>query len=486
MSNSNFIRKEVIIKFIGVVLLFNAVFLLIAATISFINTETSSLPLLFSGLICVIFGLVPFIFVEDQDDISFSEGLVIVVSSWLITCLIGMLPYLMWGGEFSLINAWFESVSGFTTTGSSILNDIEHLPKGLLFWRSSTHWIGGVGVIMFVLLILPHATSSRLTLLNAEMSELSKYNFRYKARKIIRILAIVYVGLTLAQSLALYVSGMTLFDAINHSFATIATGGFSTKNMSIAYFDNVLIESIIILFMILAGIHFGLLYRTFTFQKDNIFTSSTVRSFVLILTLGVILVSAKLYLTGTYDFWNSIRYGAFQVVSLGSTTGFANADSAHWPAFTQIILIYFTIQCAMVGSTSGGLKFDRVLLFFHSLKKQLILLQHPRAVIVVKLNSRNISDNLEALTLVFIILYLFTLFITTLVLAFFDVDLFTAFTASVATIGNVVPGFGDVSSLANFSAIPGPGKLMLTINMLLGRLEMFNIIALLMLRKSNT
>ncbi|MBE0663427.1 MAG: TrkH family potassium uptake protein [Bacteroidales bacterium] len=478
-------RPEIIIKFNGYVLLFNAVFLLLAASISFFNTETSALPLLFSGLICIIFGLFPFIFVEDQDDITFQEGLVIVASSWLITCLIGMLPYVMWGGEFSLINAWFESVSGFTTTGSSILNDIERLPGGLLFWRSSTHWIGGVGVIMFVLLILPHAASSRLTLLNAEMSELSKYNFRYKARKIIRILAIVYVGLTLAETLALFASGMTLFDAINHSFATIATGGFSTKNLSIAHFDNLGIEYILIFFMVLSGLHFGLLYRTFTFQKENIFTSATVRNFVFILFLGVILVSAKLYITGVYDFWNSIRYGAFQVVSLGTTTGFANADSAHWPAFTHIILIYFTIQCAMVGSTSGGLKFDRVLLFFKSLKKQLILLQHPKAVVVVKLNSRNISDNLEALTLVFIILYLFTLFMTTLVLTFFDVDLYTAFTASVATIGNVGPGFGEVSSLANYSTIPGIGKFMLSINMILGRLEIFNIIALLMIRKSS-
>ena len=485
MKQNTLIRVEVIIKFIGFVLLFNAVFLLIASSISFYHKETSMLPLLFSGLICIIFGFFPLIFVEQQDDISFSEGLLIVVSGWFIACLIGMLPYLMWGGEFSLINAWFESVSGFTTTGSSILNDIESLPYGLLFWRSSTHWIGGVGVIMFVLLILPQATSSRLTLLNAEMSELSKYNFKYQARKIIRILIIVYVGLTLVQSLILTYAGMGLFDAINHSFATIATGGFSTKNLSVASFDSPVIETIIIFFMILSGIHFGLLYRTFTFQKENIFRSSTVRAFILILFSGVILVSAKLYFSDVYGIWDSIRYGAFQVISLGTTTGFATADSAHWPAFTHIILIYFTIQCAMVGSTSGGLKFDRVLLFFKSLKKQLILLQHPRAVVTVKINNRHISENLELLTLVFIILYLFTLFITTMVLTFFNIDLYTAFSASIATIGNVGPGFGDVSSLSNYSSIPAPGKFMLTINMILGRLEIFNIIALIMIRKSS-
>ena len=478
-------RKEVVIKFIGYVLLFNAVFLFIASAISIFNNESSTIPLLFSGLICVIFGFFPFIFVEDHNEISFSEGLAIVVGGWLITCLIGMLPYIMWGGEFTLINAWFESVSGFSTTGSSILNNIEALPKGLLFWRSATHWIGGVGVIMFVLLILPHATSTRLTLLNAEMSELSKYNFRYKARKIVHVLVIVYVGLTLVQTILLVFAGMNVFDAVNHSFATIATGGFSTKNTSVAFFDSALIDGIIMFFMVLSGIHFGLLYGTFTLKRENIFVSPVVKAFLIVLLAGVVLVSGKLYISETYGFWNSIRYGAFQVISLGTTTGFATADSAPWPAFTHIILIYFTIQCAMVGSTSGGLKFDRIYLFFKSLKRQLKLLQHPKAIIALKINRRVVSEHLETLTLVFIVLYFLTLFITTIGLTALDVDLYTAFSASIATIGNVGPGFGEVSSLSNFASIPSAGKFLLTLNMLLGRLEIFNIIALLMIKKGN-
>ncbi len=478
-------RKEVVIKFIGYVLLFNAVFLFIASAISIFNNESSTIPFLFSGLICVIFGFFPFIFVEDHNEISFSEGLAIVVGGWLITCLIGMLPYIMWGGEFTLINAWFESVSGFTTTGSSILNNIEALPKGLLFWRSATHWIGGVGVIMFVLLILPHATSTRLTLLNAEMSELSKYNFRYKARKIVHVLVIVYVGLTLVQTILLVFAGMNVFDAVNHSFATIATGGFSTKNTSVAFFDSALIDGIIMFFMVLSGIHFGLLYGTFTLKRENIFVSPVVKAFLIVLLAGVVLVSGKLYISETYGFWNSIRYGAFQVISLGTTTGFATADSAPWPAFTHIILIYFTIQCAMVGSTSGGLKFDRIYLFFKSLKRQLKLLQHPKAIIALKINRRVVSEHLETLTLVFIVLYFLTLFITTIGLTALDVDLYTAFSASIATIGNVGPGFGEVSSLSNFASIPSAGKFLLTLNMLLGRLEIFNIIALLMIKKGN-
>jgi trk system potassium uptake protein TrkH len=237
--------------------------------------------------------------------------------------------------------------------------------------------------------------------------------------------------------------------------------------------------------MVLSGIHFGLLYGTFTLKSDNIFRSPVVRAFILVLFVGVLLVSGKLYTTGTYSLWKSLQYGAFQVISLGTTTGFATADSANWPAFTHIILIYFTIQCAMVGSTSGGLKFDRVYLFFSSLRKQLTLLQHPKAIVVVRFNKRTISEHVETLTLVFLVLYIFTLFITTLILTFLDVDLYTAFSASIATIGNVGPGFGEVSSLSNYSGLPDLGKFVLTLNMILGRLEIFNIIALLMVRKGH-
>ncbi len=315
------------------------------------------------------------------------------------------------------------------------------------------------------------------------MSELSKLNFRFKARKIIHVLIIVYVGLTLVQTILLTISGMSLFDAVNHSFATIATGGFSTKNLSVASFDSATIDIIIMVFMVLSGLHFGLLYGTLTLKSENIFKSPVVRAFITILLIGVVLVSSKLYFSGIYGFWDSIRFGAFQVISLGSTTGFATADSAHWPAFTHIILIYFTIQCAMVGSTSGGLKFDRIYLFFKSLQKQLTLIRHPRAIVVVRINNRPISEHLESLTLVFVVLYIFTLFATTLILTMLNVDLYTSFTASIATIGNVGPGFGEVSSLANFSGIPDIGKFVLSINMLLGRLEIFNIIALVMYRK---
>ncbi|MDA3866357.1 MAG: TrkH family potassium uptake protein [Salinivirgaceae bacterium] len=476
-------QKEIIIKHLGVVLLLNGVFLFISFLISLLYNETSIIPLLYSAILCGILGVFPMIFVEQTEHINFSEGLTIVVFGWIITCLVGMLPYIMWGGEFTIINAWFESVSGFTTTGSTILNDIESLPKGLLFWRSSTHWIGGIGVILFVLLILPQSKGQRVTIYNTEISNLSKMNFRFKARKIVQILAIVYITLTVSETLILMSFGISFFDAINHSFATIATGGFSTKNLSIAAFNNTGVEIVIMIFMVLSGIHFGLLYSTILFRKENIFKSSLVRAFILVMATGILLITLKLVLSENYTFWQALRYASFQVISLGTTTGFATTDTASWPIFTQVVLLYFTIQCAMTGSTSGGLKFDRIFIFFKLLGKQINLLKHPNGVFVAKIGGKKIDGKLEQQTLVFIVLYITTFFTTTILLTAFDIDGMTAFSASVATIGNVGPGFEGVSSLGNYAELPSMAKFILTINMLLGRLEIFNILALIMIKK---
>ncbi len=475
-------RLEIVLRYVGLALIFNAVFLFFSFIISLILSEPTSILFLYSTLIALIFGLLPLVYVRRTNYLTILEGVTIVVFGWLSTCLVGALPYILWGGEFNLVNAWFESVSGFTTTGSTILTDIETLPRSLIFWRSSTHWIGGVGIIFFTLLILPKANTSNLTLLNAEMSKLAKADFRYKAREIIRILLYVYLGLTILETIALRIAGMSFFDALNHSFATIATGGFSTRNLSIAAYDSVAIEIVIMFFMVLAGLHFGLIFNTVLGKKNNIFDSPVLRAYIVFLLVGTILVSLKLYLSETYNWWEAVRYSAFQVISLGSTTGFANADTANWPGFTQIILIYFTVQCAMAGSTSGGLKFDRVWIFFNSVVKQVKMIQHPQAVVMLKIGGKPLEDNVESHTMIFIVFYLFIILFTSLVLSFMDVDFMTAVSSSAATIGNVGPGFGTAGSLGNFSSIPDPGKIMLTINMLLGRLEIFGIISLFFVR----
>lgn len=475
-------RPEIVIRNIGLVLIFNAIFLFLSFILALFYAESTDIPLLYSALIALIFGLLPIIYVRQAEYITILEGIMIIVFGWISTCLIGALPYLLWGGEFSVINSWFESVSGFTTTGSTIVNDIEALPKSLLFWRSSTHWIGGIGVILFTLLILPESKTSKLSLLNTEMSKLARADFKYRAKEILMILLYVYLGLTLVETALLVFAGMSLFDAINHAFATIATGGFSTRNLSIAAYHKVSIEIIIMVFMVLSGIHFGLIFNTITGKPNNIFRSPIIRAFLVFLLGGIVVVSLKLYASQQYTWWEAVRYGSFQVISCGTTTGFATADTVHWPSFTQIILIYFTIQCATTGSTSGGLKFDRVWIFFKAVTKQIKMIQHPRAIFLLKVGGKVLDEDVEVHTMVFIILYLFIILLTTALLTLLDVDLLTAFSSSATSIGNVGPGFGQVGSMGNFSGLPSLAKFILTINMLLGRLEIFGVISLIFIR----
>lgn len=473
-------RKEAIIKYIGYVLLFNALFLYVAALISYFLNETSLVPFLYSGLVCTILGLFPLIFTEKIDEIRFNEGLAISVFGWIITCIVGMLPYVMWGGEFTFANAFFESVSGYTTTGATILTEIESLPKGILFWRSATHWIGGMGVILFVLLILPQARGLRSSLYKTEVSSLSRMNFKTKARQIGRIIAIVYVSLTLLETIILWLLGMTFFDAICHSMSTIATGGFSTKNTSMAFYNNFWMELTIIVFMVFSSLHFGMLYITIIGKRPNLFHSKPVRTYFLVIFVGVLAVAYKLYDENLYNAVDSLRHSLFQVISLVSTTGFATVDTTVWPIFTIIILIYFTAQGSMVGSTAGGFKFDRIYLFFKVLRNQLRLINHPQGVFASKIDNEVVDKGIELQAVSFLFLYIFTFFIVTVILTFMDIDGVTAFSASLASIANVGPGFGDVGSLDSYAALPSAAKYVLSFEMLLGRLEIMNILALLL------
>ncbi len=473
-------RLNVILGHLGRLYLFNSIFLIIASIISIVENESSVLPLAYSALISLLFGLFPSIFVPKTIEIKAHEGVFVVVFGWITTCIIGMLPFLLWGGEFSLINAWFETVSGFTTTGSTVLNNIEALPDGLLFWRSATHWIGGIGIILFALLIVPATSQSKMVLYNTEMSSIAKENFQFRTRETLRILLYVYLGLTALEIVLLWVFGMSLFDAVNHAFATIATGGFSTKNASVAYFDNVAVEVIIMVFMVVSGIHFGLIFNTIRLRKPNIFHSQVVNYYIGGIIIGILLISYNLYKTEFDSFGEALRYGSFQVISLSTTTGFANYDSAGWPAFSKILLLFFTLQCACAGSTSGGLKADRILIFFKSVINQIRLLKYPRGIFVIRMKDKTLDNELVMGTMIFIVLYIVIVLISTMLLALMDVDLMTGFSASAATMGNVGPGFGNVSSLGNFAGLPSAGKFILSINMFLGRLEIYGLLSLFM------
>ncbi len=466
---------SVVTRYIGIALLLNALFMFISAFVSMLyGFDSSFSPLILSAVITFIAGGFPLIFVRNLSDINITEGFSIVVFSWILSCFFGMLPYVLYGGEFSIINSWYESVSGYTTTGATILTDVEKLPKGLLFWRSSTHWLGGIGVVLFMLLILPTVSSFRMKLSKMEISDLSKQNFRYKAHHTIRIITVVYVGLTLLETVFLMMAGMSLFDAINHSFATIATGGFSTRNLSIHAFDSVWVEIIIMVFMLLSGMHFGLLYSAASGKSMNLFRSPIIRYYVLSILAGGLAVSLNIKFTGTVEEWDmAFRNGFFQVISCGTTTGFASADSSVWPGFSILVIVFFTIQCACSGSTSGGLKVDRVWIFFNSVKSLIIKQLHPNAVVSVKIGNQSIDREVVSSVSIFITLYLLIIFIVALLLTLMGVDIIDAFTGSIANIGNVGPGFGAVGSMGNYAGIPTLGKFILSIEMLLGRLEIF-------------
>ncbi len=475
-------RLPIMLRYVGFVLLFDAVFLFAASAISAYDGDSALLPLSYSAFMAVLFGSFPLIFVPPTTTITNKEGFIIVVFSWLLSCVMGMVPYLLWGGEFTFTNAWFESVSGFTTTGSSILTNVEALPRGLLFWRSSTHWVGGTGIIIFVLSVLPSMGRAGMILYRTEMSPLAAENFLSRTRRTLHILVSVYVGLTVLETILLLIFGLDFFDAVTQAFATIATGGFSTRNASIASFHSLPVEVVIMAFMILSGIHFGMLFTAASGRIEEFWKSPIVRYYLMALFAGVALTAVNLHGHTYASWWDALRYGSFQIISQGTSTGFATADSSVWPPFAQLLLLYFTLQCACAGSTSGGIKVDRIVIFWKSVLRRIKSIQHPSAVIPVKLHRVALPDDLVEVTLLFIALYLGIVLTTSLVLTFLGVDALSAFSGSVATMGGVGPGLGSVGSMGNYSAIPELGKWVLTANMLLGRLEIFSIIVFLMPR----
>jgi trk system potassium uptake protein TrkH len=468
---------------VGTVMLCLSAFMAVSAGISLVSNDTGFYPLLLSSLLTLVLGVFPMIFVSKTTGITTKEGFMIVVGSWIVSCVVGMFPYLIWGGEFSLVNAWFESVSGFTTTGASILTDIEALPQGLLFWRTVTNWIGGVGVVMFALLILPSLGTNKMALSGIELSSLAKDNYRFRTQTIARILLSLYIGLTVVTTLLLKVAGMRWFDALNHAMSASATGGFSTKNASIGFYDSPLIEWILIAVMFLSSLHYGLIYSTFTRRSNNIFRSEVVRTYLAIIVASSLMIGASLYFTGTYtDIFESLQQSAFQVVALISTTGFATADTNTWTPFAIVILIILSIICGCAGSTSGGAKVDRVLLYFKVLVARLRGQQHPNAIIRVRLDGMLQEERQVNAVTLFLTTYFVLILVGTLLSTLFGLDLLTAFSSSVAFIGNVGPGFGEVGSYDNYAALQSVLKIQGTILMLMGRLEIFGFIQFLFIR----
>ena len=462
---------------VGKALLVSALFMFLSIIVSLMNGMDSAFtPLLISFIITLLVGSFPFIFVKKAPVLTLRDGFVTIVLAWILSFVFGMLPYVLWGGEFTLVNAWFESVSGYTTTGSTILNDIEALPKSLLFWRSSTHYIGGLGVVVFLLLVIPEASPYRLKLTNMEMSSLSKEGYRYKSTKIVQVITVVYLGLTFASTLLLWAAGMPLFDAVNHAFSIAATGGFSTKNLSIGYFQSDLINAIAMVFMALAAMHFGLIYAVFATRSLKPLNNTVVKYYISSIVLMSLIIMLSLMSDGGYDSWGKAWIDAsFNVVSYMSTTGFATCDNSSWPYLAGVVLMMAGIQCGCSGSTTGGLKVDRIVISFKAVFTEIRRRLHPSSVSQVRMSGHHLPDSAVSSVFLYIVVYVMVIFVSVLAVILCGSEPVEAISGVISSVGSVGPGLGGVASLENYSMQPEMSKLIFTFDMFLGRLEIFPV-----------
>ncbi len=466
---------------IGKALLINALFMLISILVAVFNGMDSGFtPMVISFLVTAITGIFPFIFVKDKPSTTLHSGYLTIVFSWILSFMFGMLPYVLWGGEFTLANAWFESVSGYTTTGSTILTDIEALPKSLLFWRSSTHFIGGLGVIVFLLMVLPDSSPFKLRLTNLELSSLSKEGYRYKSGKTARVMVSVYICLTIAETLCLWAAGMTLFDAVNHAFSTVATGGFSTKNTSVMHFDSVAIDIIITVFMALSSLHFGVLFAVVAKRSLKPLRNPISRYYICVIAVFSIIIACSLKIQGSYQTWGkSLLDATFQTVSFISTTGFGQADNAAWPLLANAILLFAAFHCGCSGSTTGGIKADRMFISLKAAYGDIQKRLHPTSLFRTKVGGRALDEDTVSSVFLYIVLYIITLFLSFVIVLICGLDIAEAFSGTVASLGNVGPGVGQLGTMGNYASLPAVVKFIFTIDMFLGRVEIFPILIVL-------
>lgn len=428
-----------------------------------------------SGLILRLFHLK-----NINRDVKKRDGFLIVTFGWLFMALFGTLPFLFTGAIPSFTLAFFETMSGFTTTGATILTDIEAMPKGILFWRSLTHWIGGMGIIVLTIAILPLLGVGGMQLFIAESPGVTPDKLHPRITETAKRLWIIYFVLTLIEMTLLRLGGMSFFDAINHAFATMATGGFSTKNASIAAFDNPYLHYVIILFMFLAGINFTLLFLGFSGKVSRLLKHEEFRTYSALIIIVSLVITVGLIAFQGEPVEEAFRASLFQVVSIVTTTGFITADYSQWPYFLTFIVFILFFAGGSTGSTAGGIKMMRHIVLiknsFLELKRQL----HPSAVIPVRFNGKAVPQNITYTIAAFVLIYLVIFFIGSLVMSAIGLDFASAIGSVTATLGNIGPGIGSVGPVDNFANIPKVGQLFLSFLMLLGRLELFTVLILFM------
>ncbi len=450
--------------------------ILASAGVTAIYGDPDLLALLVSGGGALAVGVPAFALTRPRGRtlIGYKEGFIVVGASWIVAAVVGAVPYVIYG-LFSPVDALFETMSGFTTTGASVLVDYDQ-PHGILFWRSLTHWYGGMGIIVLFLAILPPLGGGAIRLFSAESPGPVSERLTPKIKDTAKGLWYVYVGISAAEAFALLLAGMPLYEAVTHTFGTMATGGFSPLSASIAAYDDPLIEGIITFFMLMAGANFALYFAFLNGQRRRLYRDPELRLYLIIVGSSIALVTISLMLAKSHSgVLNAFREAAFQVVSIQTTTGYVSADFDRWNTFAKTVLVVLMFVGGCAGSTAGGIKVVRIMVLSKNARRDLTRQVHPQAVLPLKAAGRIIPEHIRTTVLGFFFIYMITFAAGTLLLATSNVSIVTAATAVAATLNNIGPGLELVGATQNYAFIHPGGKLVLVALMVLGRLELFAI-----------
>ena len=483
---------KIIFHFFGLLVLFNGAFMLLSSLVSLLYKDGVTFDLFISGIIILIVGVIAMILTRNhKKEMNKREGYLVVTFGWIVMALSGTLPYIFTGVIPSFTNAFFETMSGFTTTGASILNDIEAVPKGVLFWRSLTHWIGGMGIIVLAVAILPLLGIGGMQLFAAEAPGPSSDKLHPRITDTAKRLWLIYFGYTVAETILLNLAGMSFFDAVNHAMCTLSTGGFSTKNTSISYWNHQpIIQYIIIVFMFLAGTNFVLSYFAFKGRIQKIIKDEEFKlyfKFVIIFTAIAALiiyfradvsVSSIAHPMVFGEAESAFRHGLFQVLAIITTTGFITADYTLWTPFLVVFFFGLMFLGGSAGSTSGGVKVVRQLILIKNSFVEFRRTLHPNAVLPVRYNNKSISEDIVFNILAFFILYMLSFVVGALVFSMFQIDFESAVGLAASSLGNVGPALGDFGPVNNYSTLPTLAKWWCSFLMLIGRLELFTVLIL--------
>lgn len=473
------INLKLIFRILGFLLIVEGLAMMIAMLVAIIYQGPDIFALLQSMLICSgLGGLLLLLTQKASKELGKREGFIIVSLVWVVFSFFGSLPYLLSGAIPNLTDAFFETMSGFTTTGASILNNIESLPYGILFWRSMTQWLGGMGIIVLSLAILPIFGIGGMQLFSAEVPGPVADKLSPRIQSTAKNLWLIYLLFTALETIFLWIGGMTFFDAVNHSFTTMATGGYSTKQASIAYWSSPFIEYVIIIFTIIAGMNFTISFLFLTGKFQKAVRDEEARYYLMFIAAFTLIIFAGLQVTTDLGIEQSFRDALFQVVTIISTTGYATVDYMHWVPFLTFVLFVVFFFGGSAGSTGGGLKIMRVVLLLKNSYYELRRLIHPNAIIPVRFNNKPVSDQIITNVLAFFMFYMAIFIVSTVLLTIFVPDISSAMGAVATSMGNIGPGLGIFGPAENFSTLHPVGKWFLSFLMLLGRLELFTVLVL--------